>query len=546
MISNFLDKINDLKRALDKVYLKRVDVVDSLDDDDSGKVLSAKQGKVLFDGKSDVNHNHSKGDISDFPIIPSKVSDLVNDSGFLTSHQDISGKANISDLAEVATTGDYTDLMNIPSSFNPSSHNHGNISNDGKIGDAANKPLITGSNGVVTTGSFGDTTNSFAEGNHKHTTRDVTDFPTIPSKTSELTNDSGFLTSHQSLSDYVKNNDSRLSDARTPTSHTHGNISNDGKIGTASGKPLITTTGGKITTGSFGYSPGQFAEGGHIHSIYELSDFPSTMPPSNHSHGLLSYDGKLGVDSGKPVITGTGGEVTVGSFGTNSGQFSEGNHTHGALSKTGTLNSDISSVNKIAVTDNSNNLKTISQLPYSKISGTPTIPSKTSQLTNDSGYLTSHQNINGKEDSSNKVTSISSSSTNTQYPSAKLLYDLFYKSTSYKPSLDTRYVTNANNNMRLFKIGALVMAYCRFTTGNGVSTSNQWFTLTSSPLPSKYRPLQQFVGDIFEAGGSYENKASISFERDGTIQLKTKNAGIAYYSILWYLTSDVSDTAENY
>lgn len=37
--------------------------------------------------------------------------------------------------------------------------------------------------------------------------------------------------------------------------------------------------------------------------------------------------------------------------------------------------------------------------------------------------LTSHQDISGKEDSSNKVTSLSSSSTNTQYPSAKLVYD---------------------------------------------------------------------------------------------------------------------------
>ena len=40
-----------------------------------------------------------------------------------------------------------------------------------------------------------------------------------------------------------------------------------------------------------------------------------------------------------------------------------------------------------------------------------------------SQYLTHHQDISGKENSSNKVTSISSSSTNTQYPSAKCVYD---------------------------------------------------------------------------------------------------------------------------
>ena len=39
------------------------------------------------------------------------------------------------------------------------------------------------------------------------------------------------------------------------------------------------------------------------------------------------------------------------------------------------------------------------------------------------GFITSHQDITGKEDKSNKVTSISSSSTDTQYPSAKCVYD---------------------------------------------------------------------------------------------------------------------------
>lgn len=77
------------------------------------------------------------------------------------------------------------------------------------------------------------------------------------------------------------------------------------------------------------------------------------------------------------------------------------------------------------------------------------VPTKTSDLTNDSGFGTyskpnggipstdlssavqtslgkadtAVQDVSGKEDKSNKVTSISSSSTNTQYPSAKLLYD---------------------------------------------------------------------------------------------------------------------------
>ena len=47
----------------------------------------------------------------------------------------------------------------------PSSHNHGNISNDGKVGSAANVPLITGSNGIVQAGNFGTAANTFCQGN---------------------------------------------------------------------------------------------------------------------------------------------------------------------------------------------------------------------------------------------------------------------------------------------------------------------------------------------------------------------------------------------
>ena len=42
-------------------------------------------------GKSDVGHTHTKSEITNFPTIPTKTSDLTNDSGFLTSHQDLSG-----------------------------------------------------------------------------------------------------------------------------------------------------------------------------------------------------------------------------------------------------------------------------------------------------------------------------------------------------------------------------------------------------------------------------------------------------------------------
>ena len=80
---------------------------------------------TLLSGKASSSHSHTKSDITDFPSIPSKISDLTNDSDFieksstsglvkndgtidtntyLTQHQDISGKVNTSDVVNNLTT----------------------------------------------------------------------------------------------------------------------------------------------------------------------------------------------------------------------------------------------------------------------------------------------------------------------------------------------------------------------------------------------------------------------------------------------------------
>lgn len=64
-------------------------------------------------------------------------------------------------------------------------------------------------------------------------------------------------------------------------------------------------------------------------------------------------------------------------------------HNHGSINDAGTLNSDISSVNKIVVTDSSNNVKTINQLPANKVV---------------------HQDISGKVDKTNGADTMTDSS----------------------------------------------------------------------------------------------------------------------------------------
>ena len=86
----------------------------------------------------------------------------------------------------------------------------------------------------------------------------------------------------------------------------------------------------------------------------------------------------------------------------------------------GTLNSTSETVKNIAVTDNDNNLKTIDKIPYSKISNTPTIPTKISDLSNDSNFIETSNDLglirnDGTIDSSTYLTSIPSHNHDSRY-----------------------------------------------------------------------------------------------------------------------------------
>lgn len=83
-----------------------------------------------------------------------------------------------------------------------STHFHGSINSDGKLVNRgngvpySNSPLKTDSNGTITPGSFGTTEGTFCQGNdsrlsdartpttHTHTKSEISDFPTIPSASS--------------------------------------------------------------------------------------------------------------------------------------------------------------------------------------------------------------------------------------------------------------------------------------------------------------------------------------------------------------------------
>ena len=89
--------------------------------------------------------------MNDLPSVPTKTSDLTNDSGFITNTvNDLTNYTLTSNLATVATTGDYSDLSNKPTIPTATSQ----LTNDsGYVTNTDYASASTG--GVVKTGSYG-------------------------------------------------------------------------------------------------------------------------------------------------------------------------------------------------------------------------------------------------------------------------------------------------------------------------------------------------------------------------------------------------------
>ena len=92
----------------------------------------------------------SYNDLTDKPTIPTKTSDLTNDSGFITgvTWNDVSGKPT---FATVATSGDYDDLTNKPTIPAAQIQSDWNQADSTKLDYIKNKPSIPSTTNLVTT-----------------------------------------------------------------------------------------------------------------------------------------------------------------------------------------------------------------------------------------------------------------------------------------------------------------------------------------------------------------------------------------------------------
>ena len=151
------------------------------------------------------NEITSYNDLEDLPTIPTKTSDLLNDSDYVTENE----------LSDVAFSGSYADLSNIPvipdstselvndsgfinknvndlTYYTPSS-DLGAVALSNSYNDLDNKPTIpTVNDGTLTIQQNGTNVETFTANSSTNKTANIT----VPTKTSDLTNDSGFITNN--------------------------------------------------------------------------------------------------------------------------------------------------------------------------------------------------------------------------------------------------------------------------------------------------------------------------------------------------------------
>ena len=164
-----------------------------------------------------INHPiyyYKDGAIREWANAPAAIASVAwgDITGTLSDQTDLNtalgAKANSADLATVATSGSYNDLTNKPtipaaqvnSDWNASSGvaqilnkpTLATVATSGSYNDLSNKPTIpTVNNATLTIQKNGATVNTFTANASSNVTANIT----VPTATSDLTNDSGFITS---------------------------------------------------------------------------------------------------------------------------------------------------------------------------------------------------------------------------------------------------------------------------------------------------------------------------------------------------------------
>lgn len=153
--------------------------------------LKEELAKVAFSGSYD--------DLVNKPKIPTKTSELTNDSNFLTEHQSLADYVTTSALTEAVSQ--LTELLNAKQEKLVSGINIKTINGQSILGSGNINVQGSGSGGDANVIETVKVNGAPLEVQNKEVNVEV------PTRTSQLENDSNFLTEHQPLEGYAKKTD---------------------------------------------------------------------------------------------------------------------------------------------------------------------------------------------------------------------------------------------------------------------------------------------------------------------------------------------------
>lgn len=253
---------------------------------------------TLLEGKANSVHNHVVSDITDMPIIPTKLSELTNDKGYITNvaWEDVTDKPI---LSAVAISGNYNDL--------------------------SNKPTIpTVNNATLTIQKNGTTVNTFTANSSKNVTANIT----VPTKTSDLTNDSGYITS-------VSWNDvtSKPELSQVAISGSYSDLSGTPTIPTKTSQLIndsgfLTSSSGVITSVSWSDIKGKpnFSKVATSGSYTDLSNTPTIPTKVSQLENDMGFGTGGGSGDTSDCVHKTGNETIDGTKTFTSGPWVVNNH----------------------------------------------------------------------------------------------------------------------------------------------------------------------------------------------------------------------------
>lgn len=236
---------------------------------------------------------------------------------------------------------DWNNVVNPPTTYAPSSHSHGNITNAGTIGSQNNQILITSTSGLITTTSnipstqisgFDVRVSGFVQNIYAPLYSPAfSGIPTAPTATS------GTSSSQIANTQFVRNEISNLINSAPSTLDTLNELAsalgNDPNFATT----IASGLGSKANLSGASFTGGITAPSGDFNSLKQNGVMVSTSGHKHYSNDILDFNSSVSgllpvkniVSGNNITISATSGQFTVAVTGLQpSGNYSTVGHSH--------------------------------------------------------------------------------------------------------------------------------------------------------------------------------------------------------------------------